>query len=880
MRKLFLLSSLLVVILFLVSCAPGEKAIAGKAIAPAGGTVLTSKAIIGVNGNGYLNSWSRSGCASNYDCVDDVRSKPNSTVPDLYYDRVFNYLSGTVVPRRVMAESFNFDDLPAAYAGITVHNVTIKYFAKYFSPLQTVFQPFLYLVNARYPSSSITTGKAWEVYSSKTYLSNPYTNLPWKAADLNSLQAGMIPINLDNTRLGGANVSAVWLEVSYSHLCGDALVQGIEQCDDGNTVNTDSCTNICKVPVPSEIVSPPSARPPFFTFIGYLKTSEFGHDFPDYLDEIPGSSLTVPTLGALKELDVTSLESQFIHLLGYIAENDGGQGWFWLEKDGALALGEKDDGLLVVKAKLGVHYFRRLHSGTLNMKVAGALADGVNDDWAPLQKVLDTGFSMFGNSADDIYLVGASKSGNCVYANLGALVVSSGQEIDLKGSTLKLKKNTNRSIIMNRAMFNLHKQYYCSLGTPEIEPKVDIGITITNGTLDGNVDEQLLPKTMQELGASGIVYTPTLYLDGVSNLTLKKVTIKNYLGTGLRLKVDTALVDDLVIDYGRGPGFHLEGKNVHAKGIKILRALDFERADGPADPALGACWFFWCTNPNAMTIDVQDSEFEDIYTKDCDWSVKIQGTSRNLHFGQIISEGGVLKGLKIQGSISDKADPSKDMYITNVTIDKIVSRESGGSGLYLFMTKNLWIKSYEGVNNGLARNQPPCTDPVKCGWRLNQSICTWIDDCADILAVSAQARIDKVYSENSSLSVFDAQVLSHDIAPATMRPMNLIVGQVEAVNPREKVILIKEGVLDIQKIDLKADSGKLDSTILYSTGGGPPNTIHVGSLVSTAVWSGDPLQLIPTLFSVYGVPYGQGGGKWMQVDQVAIGGASPFQLNW
>ncbi|PIR53350.1 hypothetical protein COU76_01620, partial [Candidatus Peregrinibacteria bacterium CG10_big_fil_rev_8_21_14_0_10_49_10] len=33
--------------------------------------------------------------------------------------------------------------------------------------------------------------------------------------------------------------------------CGDGIVQGIEQCDDGNAVNNDGCQNNCRFPPPA-----------------------------------------------------------------------------------------------------------------------------------------------------------------------------------------------------------------------------------------------------------------------------------------------------------------------------------------------------------------------------------------------------------------------------------------------------------------------------------------------------------------------------------------------------------------------------------------------------------------------------------------------------
>ena len=241
--------------LFVVSCAPGEKAIAGRAIEAAGGTVLTLKAIIGVNGNGFVgNTWSPYGCTNHYECVDEMRSQSNASLSDPSFYYSVNYADYLSVSTASKAEAFKFDDLPVNYAGITVHNVTIKYVA---SPnnINRVFRPFLTVSGSSIKSTYIVLKEGgWDVYSSSTYLINPYSKLPWKVTDLNPLEAGMLTATINATHLGGGKVAAVWLEVYYSHLCGDALVQGSEQCDDGNAVDTDGCTNKCQFPAADLVV--------------------------------------------------------------------------------------------------------------------------------------------------------------------------------------------------------------------------------------------------------------------------------------------------------------------------------------------------------------------------------------------------------------------------------------------------------------------------------------------------------------------------------------------------------------------------------------------------------------------------------------------------
>ena len=35
------------------------------------------------------------------------------------------------------------------------------------------------------------------------------------------------------------------IDTSFCSTCGDGIIEGAEQCDDGNDVNDDDCTNSC-----------------------------------------------------------------------------------------------------------------------------------------------------------------------------------------------------------------------------------------------------------------------------------------------------------------------------------------------------------------------------------------------------------------------------------------------------------------------------------------------------------------------------------------------------------------------------------------------------------------------------------------------------------
>ncbi len=49
-------------------------------------------------------------------------------------------------------------------------------------------------------------------------------------------------------------------------LCGNGIREGVEQCDDGNQINTDACNNICQTFVPPVVVNPQCRVQAFDTF--------------------------------------------------------------------------------------------------------------------------------------------------------------------------------------------------------------------------------------------------------------------------------------------------------------------------------------------------------------------------------------------------------------------------------------------------------------------------------------------------------------------------------------------------------------------------------------------------------------------------------------
>ena len=144
--------------------------------------------------NGFLNQWTKTGCGSNYQCVDEATVNTS------------DYLSIGVNTRY---QTFGFQNLVGNASA--VQNVTLYYYAKLFNASQTKMVPMVRVNTSNYFGSTITLTANYTLYS-YTWSANPKTGLSWTVSDVNALEAGMRSASPN----GGGNVAQVYARISYT----------------------------------------------------------------------------------------------------------------------------------------------------------------------------------------------------------------------------------------------------------------------------------------------------------------------------------------------------------------------------------------------------------------------------------------------------------------------------------------------------------------------------------------------------------------------------------------------------------------------------------------------------------------------------------------
>lgn len=397
------------------------------------------------------------------------------------------------------------------------------------------------------------------------------------------------------------------------------------------------------------------------------------------------------------------------YVKGFASADDGGQGWLYGDTTKASS---PNDVTLINSPNCS---FKRLHSNNLNIKLAGAKGDGLNDDTAAIQKVLNTKFNVIGNAATDTYLVKTSKVSTAGYK--ASLILYSGQKFNLNGSTIKLANGANSSVLMNDALYSSTNATLTGAAAPPTFPidcaddgindGIDDCVVIRNGTIDGNVANQ---KTTGLNGGNGYAFAPTVYLGNLKRSTLADVMVKNFYGAGIyfggtnaKNVVTDITLNNIVIRDGIGTGVAVSGTRFKSNSIDVAGAKAFSEngVPVPVDQAP------WGITPNSITLATNDSDFGAVRADNCGWGFKLQDGSVNNHFTKIWVTGtygygpsGPAQAVKFQGK-SDGGSPAAIAYNDNTHVDEIISGNNQGNGLYVIYQKNLQITSYTGNNNGL-----------------------------------------------------------------------------------------------------------------------------------------------------------------------------------
>ena len=150
-----------------------------------------------------------------------------------------------------------------------------------------------------------------------------------------------------------------------------------------------------------------------------------------------GAIIDVSNMATLAATPVTSLTTgQLLKLDGYYTTNDGGQGWFKLDKSGGTA-----DGGTVVLAADGTSVWRReRNAGEYNVKWFGAKGDNLNDDTSATQSM----FTSIGTSAATAYF----PSGTYLINSTVSITTSStGLNILGFNATLKAKAENSTALL-------------------------------------------------------------------------------------------------------------------------------------------------------------------------------------------------------------------------------------------------------------------------------------------------------------------------------------------------------------------------------------------------------------------------------------------------
>lgn len=353
-----------------------------------------------------------------------------------------------------------------------------------------------------------------------------------------------------------------------------------------------------------------------------------------------------------------------IVITGHTTDGDGGEGIArWDASDSSTA----DDGGTVWGS--GTGRWKRVLGNHVTPEMFGAVGDGSADDTVALQAALDT-LRLVVCKAGATYLV-TSQSSYDGGTRFQALEWGSYMQLDLNGATIKLAASQLRcSVFVSTS----------AVSGPAIRETV-----MRNGVIDGN-------EANQTAWASGI--TPTLFMNYNFDSRWENLLIENgyyagfYFGSGERNYMNNVVV--------RGcQGFGINLRPSSKWRIGSIAAYDCRYVDGSS------------VQGNGFIAEIDDSQIGKVYTENCAFGIKIQGSSSNVTFGEIVAVNGsgtakdvaaidALYGemmVKFQGT-------DESTYLENISVGSITIADAPGKGLYCFKTRNLTIGNVSLSNCG------------------------------------------------------------------------------------------------------------------------------------------------------------------------------------
>lgn len=316
--------------------------------------------------------------------------------------------------------------------------------------------------------------------------------------------------------------------------------------------------------------------------------------------------------------------------------------------------------------------YKKLVTGTLGFvtpEMFGAKGDGETNDTPAIQAAIETGKPVIFEN-NKTYLLYASETQE--KAKRYALSVPSNTILDLNGATLKLANNQNCCLLINADIVTVNNVY-----------GRNTDITIINGIIDGNCDNQ------EQVNVSTSV--PTVLMWGADRLNFYNLTIRNAYCAALYLRnTENSFIDNVSVKYAIGCGISVIAGYSYCIGSVIVE--DVNKFPVELSGFYG----------NSFIGTFYNTYIGSVISINSYWGVKIQDGSTDVHVGSIIATGGNYTdydtitgpnaGIKIQG-LSDV------IRCNNIKIDSITVRNYS-TGLYVYASNNVDIKSYTGVENG------------------------------------------------------------------------------------------------------------------------------------------------------------------------------------